>query len=93
MDRWEIAASGSQNFFDVLNQSIPVLGTGVGDKSAGLGILWFTHKKFRDFVLKLDWKAFDIEANSGIFLRMPEPKVLNDSLYNSSIEIQIDERG
>ncbi len=93
MDGWEITASGSQNFFDVLNQSIPVLGTGVGDKSAGLGILWFTHKKFRDFVLRLDWKAFDIEANSGIFLRMPEPRVLNDSLYNSSIEIQIDERG
>lgn len=41
----------------------------------------------------MDWKAFDIEANSGIFLRMLEPKVFNDSLYNSSIEIQIDKRG
>jgi hypothetical protein len=53
VDMWEIAASGSQNFFDVLNQSIPVLGTGVSDKSAGLGTFWFTHKKFRYFVLKV----------------------------------------
>jgi len=92
-DGWEIAASGSQNFFDVQNQSIPVLGAGVDDKNVGLGVLWFTRKKFKNFILKLEWKAFDIEANSGIFLRMPEPKVLDDPLYNSSIEIQIDERG
>jgi hypothetical protein len=90
-DGWVIAASGSQNFFDVQNQSIPVLGAGVGDKSVGLGVLWFTRKKFKNFILKLEWKAFDIEANSGIFLRTPEPKDL-DNFYNSSTEIQIDDR-
>ncbi|MBW4448288.1 MAG: DUF1080 domain-containing protein [Spirirestis rafaelensis WJT71-NPBG6] len=94
-DGWEIATSGSQNFFDVQNQSIPVLGAGVGDKSVGLGVLWFTRKQFKDFILKLEWKAFDIEANSGIFLRTPEPKALDDkdNFYHSSTEIQIDERG
>jgi hypothetical protein len=94
-DGWEIVASDSQNFFDVQNQSIPVLGVGVGDKSEGegLGVLWFTRKKFKNFILKLEWKAFDIEANSGIFLRMPEPQALNESFYDSTIEIQIDERG
>lgn len=93
-DGWEIAVSGSQNFFDVQNQSIPVLGAGVGDiKNVGLGVLWFTRKKFKNFILKLEWKAFDIEVNSGIFLRTPEPTSLDDSFYNSSIEIQIDERG
>jgi hypothetical protein len=92
-DGWEIVASGSQNFFDVQNQSIPVLGAGVGDKSAGVGVVWFTRKKFKNFILKLEWKAFDIEANSGIFLRMPEPQALDQSFYDSTIEIQIDERG
>ncbi|MHC0065075.1 family 16 glycoside hydrolase [Nostoc sp. UIC 10890] len=92
-DGWEIAASGSQNFFDVPNQSGAVLGAGVGNKNVALGVLWFTRKKFQNFILKLDWKAFDIEANSGIFLRTPEPKALDDSFYNSSTEIQIDERG
>lgn len=92
-DGWEIAASGSQNFFDVPNQSGAVLGAGVGNKNVALGVLWFTRKKFQNFILKLDWKAFDIEANSGIFLRTPEPKALDNSFYNSSTEIQIDERG
>ncbi|MDZ8109732.1 MAG: family 16 glycoside hydrolase [Nostoc sp. DedQUE12a] len=92
-DGWEIVASGSQNFFDVQNQNSPVLGAGVGNKNVALGVLWFTRKKFKNFILKLDWKAFDIEANSGIFLRTPEPKALDDSFYNSSTEIQIDERG
>ncbi|MBS3030329.1 MAG: DUF1080 domain-containing protein [Dolichospermum sp. DET50] len=92
-DGWEIAASGSQNFFDVLGQNPPVLGTGVDNQNVGLGVIWFKSKKFKNFILKLQWKAFDIEANSGIFLRMPEPTALNDSFYNSSIEIQIDERG
>jgi len=93
-DGWKIAESGSKNFFDVQNQSIPVLGAGVGDiDNVGLGVLWFTGKKFKNFILKLEWKAFDIEANSGIFLRTPEPTSLDDSFYKSSIEIQIDERG
>jgi hypothetical protein len=92
-DGWEIAASGSQNFFDVPNQNGAVLGAGVGNKNVALGVLWFTRKKFKNFILKLDWQAFDIEANSGIFLRTSEPKALDDSFYNSSTEIQIDEHG
>ena len=91
-DGWEIAASGSQNFFDVQNQSVPVLGAGVGSKNVGLGVLWFTRKKFKNFILKLEWKAFDIEANSGIFLRTLEPKALDNNFYHSSTEIQIDDR-
>ncbi|NEQ26847.1 MAG: DUF1080 domain-containing protein, partial [Microcoleus sp. SIO2G3] len=91
-DGWEVVASGSQNFFDVQNQ---ILGAGVDNKNVGLGVLWFTRKKFKNFILKLDWKAFDIEANAGIFLRTPEPKALDvdNNFYHSSIEIQIDERG
>jgi hypothetical protein len=92
-DGWEIVASDSQNFFDVQNQSTPVLSAGVDNKIVGLNILWFTRKKFKNFILKLEWKAFDIEANSGIFLRMPEPKAVDNSFYDSTIEIQIDERG
>ncbi len=91
-DGWEVVASGSQNFFDVQNQNPAVLGAGVGNNNVALGVLWFTRKKFKNFILKLDWKAFDVEANSGIFLRTPEPKALDDSFYNSSTEIQIDER-
>jgi hypothetical protein len=71
----------------------PVLGVGVDHQTPALGLLWFASKKFKDFILRLDWKAYDIGANSGIFLRMPAPVVLDSAFYDSSIEVQIDEHG
>ncbi|MEA5536853.1 DUF1080 domain-containing protein, partial [Crocosphaera sp. XPORK-15E] len=90
---WQIANGGASNFFDVPNPGSPILGAGVGNKNVALGVLWFGRKTFKDFILKLDWKGFDLEANSGIFLRIPQPISLDDNFYNSSIEVQIDERG
>jgi choline dehydrogenase-like flavoprotein len=53
-----------------------------------------TRNTFRNFVLRLDWKAFDIRANSGVFVRMPEIGDGGiDQVYRNSIEIQIDETG
>jgi hypothetical protein len=53
-----------------------------------------TQQKFRNFRLRLDWKAFDIRANSGVFLRMAEVGDGDlDRTYRNSIEIQIDETG
>lgn len=92
-DGWKVAAGGSQNFFDVHDPAHPVIGVGVDNNIPSLGMLWYETKKFRDFVLKLDWRAFDIEANSGIFLRMPQPVTLDGDFYDSSIEMQIDEQG
>jgi choline dehydrogenase-like flavoprotein len=92
-DGWLIAPAGSQNFFDVAGHPTPVLGAGVGDRTPALGVLWYAVRKYRDFVLRLDWKAYDIEANSGIFLRMPAPLALDREFYDSTIEVQIDEHG
>jgi hypothetical protein len=53
-----------------------------------------TKSTFKNFVLRLDWKAFDTRANSGVFLRMPEIDHGGlDEVYRNSIEIQIDETG
>jgi len=92
-DGWKIAPDGSQNFFDVPGQGYPALGVGLENDNPSLGLLWYETKKYKDFILKLDWRAFDIAANSGIFLRMPQPVTLDGGLYNSSIEVQIDELG
>ena len=83
----------SQNFFDLSDQGQPVLGAGVDNRTPSLGVIWYATKMFNDFVLKLDWRAFDHAANSGIFLRMPEPVVLDAGFYDSTIEVQIDEHG
>jgi hypothetical protein len=59
-----------------------------------LGIIYFKARQFQDFRLIVDWKAFSVTANSGVFLRMPEPLgQLTDAFYAGFTEIQIDERG
>lgn len=92
-DGWTIAAAGSSNFFDVADPEHPILGTGVDNQTPSLGVLRYAVKIFKDFILRLDWRAFDISANSGIFLRMPTPVVLDHTFYDSTIEMQIDEHG
>ncbi|MEN4475750.1 family 16 glycoside hydrolase [Mycolicibacterium cosmeticum] len=89
LDRWE-------KFGDGVIQPLPGLGI-IECGSAGTdSVLGFirTTGTFTNFTLRLDWKAFDIRANSGVFLRMPAvgPGGL-DEVYRSSIEIQIDETG
>jgi hypothetical protein len=39
----------------------------------GMGLLWYTKKKFRDFILRVDWKTSRREDNSGVFVRFAHP--------------------
>lgn len=99
-DGWQYVGpkfNGQVPFFDVTPEAgVPIIGAGFGEPGfdSVLGVLWYTKRTFGDFVLKLDWRAFDIHANSGIFIRTPKPVILDDqNYYNSATEIQIDERG
>ena len=55
----------------------------------GMGLFYFAEEKYKDFVLKLDWKASSDSSNSGVFVRFPEAP---DPWYavNTGYEIQID---
>lgn len=64
--------------------------TGVLKGQGGMGLLWYTAKKYKDFILELDYKCTDMFTNSGIFLRVPEILVNDDYIYHS-FEIQIDD--
>ena len=57
----------------------------------GMGLLWYAKKKYKDFVLKVDWKVSHRNDNSGIFIRFSNPD--NDPLIavNTGYEIQIDD--
>jgi hypothetical protein len=57
----------------------------------GMGLLWYTKKKYRDFVLKVNWKVNHRNDNSGVFVRFSDPD--NDPLIavNTGYEIQIDD--
>ena len=64
--------------------------TGVLKTHGGMGLLWYSVKKYKDFVLELDFKCSDFKSNSGIFLRVPDVPVSDNYIYHS-FEIQIDD--
>ncbi len=82
MDGWSMAGSG---------KFVPVESDNSLRSEGGMGLLWYTKMKYKDFVLKLDWKASSINDNSGIFVRFSDPD--NDPLIavNTGYEIQIDD--
>ena len=38
----------------------------------GLGLLWYAEKKYKDFVLKVDWKVNRKNDNSRVFIRLSD---------------------
>jgi hypothetical protein len=73
----------------------PIIEAGSAGADSVLGLLYFQSKQFKNFILRLEWKAFSIRANSGVFLRIPNPagRSLDDPFYAACTEIQIDETG
>ncbi len=65
---------------------------GILKSQGGMGLLWYSVKKYRDFVLELDYRCAQENTNSGIFLRVPEVPTSDDYIYHS-FEIQIDDAG
>lgn len=59
----------------------------------GMGLLWYHKKKFKDFILMLEWKVTNIQNNSGIFVRFPDPQDDPWIAVNNGYEIQIDDIG
>lgn len=61
--------------------------TGVLTGRGGMGLFWYG-KKFKNFILELDYRCSDPNTNSGVFIRVPDVPVSDDYIYHSW-EIQI----
>ena len=59
----------------------------------GMGLLYYTPRAFRDFVLELDYRAESPGANSGIFVRVPTAPKTPEDAVRGGYEIQIDDTG
>jgi hypothetical protein len=59
----------------------------------GLGLLWYYKKKFKDFILALEWKVSNRSDNSGVFVRFPNPFTDPNIAIEYGYEIQIDDIG
>jgi choline dehydrogenase-like flavoprotein len=63
-----------------------------------MGVFWCTTPTPADFVLKLEFLRWSTSANSGVYLRFPDPesKNYNNTAYvadDLGFEVQIDEQG
>jgi len=79
-DKWKIAGAGS---FGRVTDDCSLRGNG------GMGLLWYTAKKFPSYSLKLDWKLV-ADHNGGVFVGFPDPG--NDPFVavSKGYEIQVD---
>jgi hypothetical protein len=64
----------------------------------GLGLLWYSRPMPPDYILRLQWKRFRNEGNSGVLVRFPDPRTkgYRNTAYVASHfghEVQIDELG
>lgn len=66
--------------------------TGVLKSQGGMGLLWYSVRKWRDFVLDLEFQCAQKNTNSGIFYRVPEVPTSDDYIYHS-FEVQIYDAG
>lgn len=82
-DGWKMAGPGS--FAQIPDGSLLPQG--------GMGLFWYSKEKFKDFVLKVDFKAASANANSGIFIRFPDPANDPWKPVNEGYEIQISDGG
>ena len=57
----------------------------------GMGLLWYYKKKFKDFILMLEWRVTHIEDNSWILVRFSNPQDDPWQAINNGYEIQIDD--
>jgi hypothetical protein len=53
--------------------------------------LWYTREKIGNATLRVVYKVSAKNANSGVFIRIPEPPRSEDDAINKGIEVQIDE--
>lgn len=75
---WNMCGPGR---FDLVDNTIV--------SNGGMGLLWYTEKQFRDFILKVHWKTCAKGDNSGVFVRFADPDDDPGIAVNTGYEIQI----
>lgn len=65
---------------------------GILKSQGGMGLFWYSVKKYRDFVLELEYRCAELKTNSGVFLRVPSVPTSDDYIYHS-FEVQINDAG
>jgi hypothetical protein len=81
MDGWEQVGDGQF-----------ILEDGLLKTSGGMGLLYYTERKFDNAVIRVVYKGAE-ENNAGVFIRIPEKPEEAWMPVNKGYEVQIDDRG
>jgi choline dehydrogenase-like flavoprotein len=98
MSGWSMSTIANQPGKDDPGRFLIVNGALEAVTGSDLGLLWHTTPTPADFVLKLEWRTWRAEDNSGVFVRFPHPmsKNYNNTAFVGSdfgFEVQIDQLG
>ena len=89
LEGWSMAGPGS---------FVPVGGALRSVGGDDIGLLWHLRPTPADFILELEWRCFAEDANSGVFVRFPDPTSTGadkpaHTAVHSGFEVQIDDLG
>lgn len=95
---WSMSTITNQPGKDNPGRFILVDGALEAVTGSDLGMFWHTTPTPADFVLKLEWRAWKLDDNSGVFVRFPHPgsKNYNNTAFvgvDFGFEVQIDQLG
>ncbi|HET8798509.1 MAG TPA: GMC oxidoreductase, partial [Thermoanaerobaculia bacterium] len=65
--QWQRVSPNDSNGFTLLNGEILTYG------GKDFGLLYYAFERFTDFTLRLQFRVFDANANSGVFVRFADP--------------------
>jgi len=68
-----------------------VVENGMLKAEGGMGLLWYTKRKFGNCVIRVIYKTTKKTDNSGVFIRIPDPPTDPWMAVNKGYEVQIDD--
>lgn len=87
LQSWQMSTIRNQPGRDDPGHFVVTNGALVAVPGSDIGLLWHTQPTPPDFVLKLEWRRWREDDNSGIFLRFPHPDGKN---YDNTAFVGVD---
>jgi hypothetical protein len=87
LQHWNMSTIRNQPGRDNPGRFVVSNGALLSTPGTDIGLLWHDQPTPADFVLKLEWRRWQEDANSGVFVRFPNPETRN---YNNSAFVGVD---
>jgi hypothetical protein len=87
LQHWNMSTIRNQPGHDNPGSFVISNGALLSTPGTDIGLLWHDQPTSADFVLKLEWRRWQEDANSGVFVRFPNPETRN---YNNSAFVGVD---